>query len=64
MILIFFWGYWKNPTSCVFDVRVESVISNYSKQRGYELSTEQKINLFIIVALCKPFVDFCLTSYL
>lgn len=53
----------KSSQQAVLYTAIESVLSDYSNEHGPDLSTEKEQNLFLVIALCKPFLDFCWTSY-
>lgn len=53
----------KSSQQAVLYTAIESVLSDYSNEHGPDLSTEKEQNLFLVIVLCKPFLDFCWTSY-
>lgn len=53
----------KSSQQAVLYIAIESVLSDYSNEHGPDLSTEKEQNLFLVIVLCKPFLDFCWTSY-
>lgn len=49
----------KSNQQAVLYTAIESVLSDYSNEHGPDLSTEKEQNLFLVIVLYKPFLDFC-----